>query len=67
MNAIDVLNAIKEEYMARRDLLKAQYDFVMSNMVLRRWSGTLIRSDVHEVNKWLVAPTLEGSVSRAGL
>ncbi|MCQ4281418.1 TolC family outer membrane protein [Pseudomonas stutzeri] len=67
MNGIDVLNATKEEYVARRDLLKAQYDFVMSTMVLRRWSGTLIRNDVQEVNKWLVAPTVEGAISQAGL
>lgn len=54
MNAVDVLNTIKEEYAARRQLLQSQYDFIMSSLVLRRWSGTLVRDDVRKVNEWLV-------------
>ena len=54
MNAVDVLNTIKEEYAARRQLLQSQYDFIMSSLVLRRWSGTLVRDDVRQVNQWLV-------------
>lgn len=56
MNAVDVLNTVKEEYATRRDLLKSQYDFIMNVMVLRRWSGTLIEDDVRKTNEWLVAP-----------
>ncbi|WP_375665253.1 TolC family outer membrane protein [Stutzerimonas kunmingensis] len=55
MNAVDVLNSIKEEYAARRALLQAQYDFILSSLVLRRWSGTLVRDDVRKVNEWLVS------------
>ena len=55
MNAVDVLNTIKEEYGARRKLLQSQYDFIMSSLVLRRWSGTLVRDDVRQVNDWLDA------------
>lgn len=54
MNAVDVLNTIKEEYAARRALLQSQYDFILSSLVLRRWSGTLVRDDVRKVNEWLV-------------
>lgn len=54
INAVDVLNTIKEEYAARRQLLQSQYDFIMSSLVLRRWSGTLVRDDVRKVNEWLV-------------
>ncbi|WP_254797707.1 TolC family outer membrane protein [Geopseudomonas aromaticivorans] len=56
MNAVDVLNTVKEEYATHRDLLKSQYDFIMNIMVLRRWSGTLVNDDVRKVNEWLVSP-----------
>lgn len=56
MNAVDVLNTVKEEYATRRDLMKSQYDFIMNMMVLRRWSGTLVEDDVRKTNEWLVVP-----------
>ncbi|MOA47384.1 Outer membrane protein TolC precursor [compost metagenome] len=59
MNAVDVLNTIQEEYRARRDLLQAQYDFIMSELVLRRWSGTLVDDDIRKANEWLVAEAVE--------
>lgn len=57
MNAVDVLDRVKEEYASQRDLLKAQYDFILNLMMLRRWSGALVEEDVRQVNSWLVAPT----------
>lgn len=54
MNAVDVLNSTKEEYAARRALLQSQYDFILSSVLLRRWSGSLMRDDVRKVNEWLV-------------
>ncbi|MOA25223.1 Outer membrane protein TolC precursor [compost metagenome] len=56
MNAVDVLDTVKEEYASRRDLLQSQYDFILNLMVLRRWSGTLVEEDVRKANAWLVAP-----------
>ena len=58
MNAVDVLDTVKEEYAARRDLLKSQYDFIMSVTVLRRWSGTLAADDVRQADDWLVDPPI---------
>lgn len=55
MNAVDVLDTVKEEYRARRDLLKSQYDFITSVLVLRRWSGSLVDEDIRKANEWLVA------------
>ena len=55
MNAVDVLDSVKEEYRARRDLLKAQYDFITNLLVLHRWSGTLVDEDIRRANEWLVA------------
>ncbi|MBK3866907.1 TolC family outer membrane protein [Pseudomonas stutzeri] len=54
MNAVDVLNSIKEEYAARRAMLQSQYDFILSSLLLRRWSGSLVRNDVRTVNEWLL-------------
>lgn len=54
MNAVDVLNTIKEEYAARRALLQSQYDFILNSLVLRRLSGSLVRDDVRKINEWLV-------------
>lgn len=56
MNAVDVLDRVKEEYASQRDLLKAQYDFILNLMVLRRWSGSLVEADVRQVNTWLAEP-----------
>jgi outer membrane protein len=56
INAVDVLNTIQEEYAARRALLQAQYDLVMSSLALRRWSGTLVRDDVRKASQWLSEP-----------
>lgn len=56
MNAVDVLNTVQQEYAARRALLQAQYDLLMNSLVLRRWSGTLVRDDVRKANQWLSVP-----------
>lgn len=53
VNSVDVLNAVQNEYSARRDLLKAQYDFVTNLLVLNRWVGRLSRQTVENVNVWL--------------
>ncbi len=58
LNAVDVLNRVKEEYASWRDLRKAQYDFVTNLMVLRRWTGTLAEDDIRQANEWLVTPQL---------
>lgn len=53
MNAVDILNAIQDEYRARRDLQQAQYNFVLSSILLRRWSGTLVDDDIRKASEWL--------------
>lgn len=52
-NAVDVLNAVREEYSARRDYLQSQYSFIMGWLVLNRWGGTLDAEQVQEANAWL--------------
>lgn len=73
--AVDVLNAVQQEYSARRDYLKAQYDFVTNQLVLLRWRGGLAEADIHKINDWLSVPVpgekrstgvKEGEVSKNG-
>lgn len=55
MNAVDVLDRVKEEFRARRDLFRAQYNFITSLLVLHRWSGRLDDADIRRANDWLVS------------
>lgn len=50
VNAVDVLTSVQNEYKARRDLLKAQYDFITNLLVLNRWAGELSESNIESVN-----------------
>jgi outer membrane protein len=52
-NAVDVLTATQNEFKARRDLLKTQYDFITNLFILNRWAGKLSEESVENVNMWL--------------
>ncbi|KTT31902.1 TolC family outer membrane protein [Pseudomonas rhizoryzae] len=54
--AVDVLNAVRQEYSARRDYLRAQYDFITNQLVLLRWSGDFKDADIQRINAWLSVP-----------
>ena len=53
MNAVDVLTSVQNEFKARRDLLKTQYDFITNLFILNRWAGKLTAESVESVNVWL--------------
>lgn len=53
VNAVDVLTSVQNEYRARRDLLKTQYDFITNLFILNRWAGKLSTDSVESVNVWL--------------
>ncbi|MBD8754080.1 TolC family outer membrane protein [Pseudomonas coleopterorum] len=53
VNAVDVLTSVQNEFRARRDLLKSQYDFITNLFMLNRWSGQLNQESVDSVNVWL--------------
>lgn len=50
---VDVLNAQRELYRARRDLSRARYDYVLNGLRLREAAGTLAEGDLLAVNGWL--------------
>lgn len=52
-HAIDVLDRVREEYSARRDLLQAQYDFILNLLALQRWSGSRLDVDIRRTAAWL--------------
>ncbi|KPG94943.1 channel protein TolC [Pseudomonas sp. RIT-PI-q] len=53
VNAVDVLTSVRNEFRARRELLKAQYDFVTNVFTLNRWAGRAPADSVESVNTWL--------------
>ncbi|MEB0091582.1 TolC family outer membrane protein [Pseudomonas sp. CCI1.2] len=53
VNAVDVLTSVQNEFKARRDLLKTQYDFITNLFILNRWAGKLSEASVESVNVWL--------------
>ena len=53
VNAVDVLTAVQNEFKARGDLLKSQYDFITNLFILNRWAGKLSQDSVASVNVWL--------------
>jgi outer membrane protein len=65
-NAVDVLDRAREQYSAQRDLLEAQYSFLLSYTVLKRWSGTLNEEDLKQVNALLEVRSVEYAANTAG-
>ena len=51
--AVDVLNSQQQLYSAKRDLYKARYDYLMSELQLKAAAGTLQLSDLEAINRAL--------------
>jgi outer membrane protein len=60
------LDRAREQYSAQRDLLEAQYSFLLSYTVLKRWSGTLNEEDLEQVNALLEVRSVEYAANTAG-
>lgn len=52
---VDVLDAQRELFRARRDLARARYDYVLNSLRLKQAAGNLIEADLLQVNGWLAA------------
>ena len=52
--SVDVLNAERRVFEARRDLAFSRYDYVINRLTLKQAAGTLSETDVELVNSWLV-------------
>jgi outer membrane protein len=51
---IDVLNSQSQLYQTKRDLAKARYDVLVTNLKLRQAAGTLTPADLQPINNLLV-------------
>lgn len=53
---VDVLNAVRNQYQAERDLQQARYAHINSLLLLKREAGTLNPGDLLEIGRLMVAP-----------
>lgn len=53
VNSVDVLASVRNEFRARRDLLKTQYEFLSNVLTLNRWAGRPPADGIENVNGWL--------------
>lgn len=53
---VDVLNALRDQFRAERDLQRTRYEHVIYNLILKREAGLLTAEDMLEVGGWLEAP-----------
>jgi outer membrane protein len=53
-NIVEVLDAERNYFTALRDYANARFDFVESNLRIRRAAGTLNIKDIEAINEWLV-------------
>ena len=51
--SVDVLNADRDLFGAKRDHAVARYDYILDVLRLKRFAGTLSEQDVATVNAWL--------------
>lgn len=63
--AVEVLNSQRAVFLARRDLARSRYDYVLDTLRLKQAAGTLSEEDVVLVNRWLLAPAASTSPTAA--
>lgn len=52
--SVDVLNAQRELFSARRDYSAARYDYILNILRLKQAAGTLVPGDLDEIDEWLL-------------
>ncbi|RMG31370.1 MAG: type I secretion protein TolC [Gammaproteobacteria bacterium] len=50
---VDVLDAQREKYRARRDLARARYDYLLSTLRLKQAVGSLAPEDLERISRWM--------------
>lgn len=56
VTSVDVLNALRDQFRAERDLQSTRYNHVKYLLLLKRETGVLSAEDMLEVGSWLEAP-----------
>lgn len=57
VTSVEVLNALRDQFAAQRDLQRARYDHVKFLVILKREAGLLNAEDMVEVSSWLESPS----------
>jgi len=53
---VDVLNALRDQFQAERDLQRARYEQINYLLMLKREAGSLNADDILEINRLMVPP-----------
>ena len=53
VTSVDVLNALRDQYQAERELQRIRYEHIRYLLLLKRETGTLTAEDLIEVSGWL--------------
>ncbi len=53
---VDVLDAQRDLFAARRDFAQSRYDYILNQLRLERSAGTLTETDLQELSQWLDEP-----------
>lgn len=56
VTSVDVLNALRDNFQAERELLLMRYDQIKYSLLLEREAGSITAQDLIEVGTWLVPP-----------
>lgn len=56
VTSVDVLNSLRDQFAAQRDLQRARYDHIRANLALRRDAGTLSAEDMQTISNQLNTP-----------
>ncbi|MCY4265900.1 MAG: TolC family outer membrane protein [Gammaproteobacteria bacterium] len=67
VTTVDVLNALRDQFQAERDLQSARYEHIKFLLLLKREAGVLDAQDMLEVGNWLVEPESNQESSDLGL
>lgn len=56
VTSVDVLDAVRDQFLAERDLLRIRYEYLKLSLHLRRDAGTLTADDLVDISRRLQAP-----------
>jgi len=56
VTSVDVLNAVRDQYQAERELQRTRYDHIRYLLLLKRETGILNAEDMLEIGSWLEPP-----------
>ncbi len=56
VTSVDVLNALRDQFQAERDLQRTRYDHIRYFLALKRETGTLSAEDMIEIGAWFEPP-----------